>query len=222
MDYSKTWLYHQTDNRGHLIDAQKRLSFVLKKIARLTNIKDVIDLGFGDGFLLKELAKKNYSVYGIDFVEENISLTKESTGLTDNLKFGSVTDIPFNENLFDLAIATEMFEHLTEDDLEKGLTEIHRVLRKNGLLIVTVPYNENLSKKTVCCPNCECKFHLWGHQQSFNDSNLETKFSKHFTIVKVQKLFPMGLNLNIFGYADLLMRRVFKKYKGYYILLQAK
>lgn len=222
MDYSKTWLYHQTDNRDHLLDAKKRLSFVIKNIATIGGVKKVIDLGFGDGFLLMELQKKGYSVSGIDFVSENVEITKKSTGLGENLKYSSVTDIPFSNQSFDLAIATEMFEHLTINDLKIGLKEIHRVLRKGGFLIVTVPYDEKLEKKQVCCPNCGCKFHLWGHQQSFNDSNLIEKFSPYFSILKVRKLYPMGSNLNLFGYIELFTRVLRKKYKGYYILLQAK
>lgn len=222
MDYSKTWVYHQTDNRDHLLDAQGRLRYVMKKIQNLPKVHTVIDLGFGDGFLLRELSKRGYQVSGIDFVEQNIEITKQSTGFGENLKFGSVTAIPFPDKNFDLAIATEMFEHLTEDDLEKGLREIHRILRKNSYLIVTVPYHEDLSKKRACCPQCGCQFHLWGHQQSFNDRNLDKKFSKYFSIVTVKKLFPITENLNIFGYVHLLMRKIFKKYKGYFILLRAK
>ncbi len=222
MDYSKTWLYHQTDNRDHLLDAKKRLSFVVKNASNLKGISDIIDLGFGDGFLLTELRRRKFNVSGIDFVEENVKLTREATGLGERLKFGSVTSIPFADRSFDLAISTEMFEHLTVADLEIGLREIHRVLRPSGFLIVTVPYAEDLEKKQVCCPNCGCKFHQWGHQQSFNDGNLADKFSKYFSIQKVQKLYPMGSNVNLFGYVELLTRIVRKKYKGYYILLQAK
>ncbi|MDQ5976293.1 MAG: hypothetical protein QG664_206 [Patescibacteria group bacterium] len=222
MDYSKTWLYHQTDNRDHLLNAKKRLSFVIKNISHLKGVTDIIDLGFGDGFLLTELRKKNFNVSGIDFVEENVRITKEITKLGERLKFGSVTDIPFADQSFNLAISTEMFEHLTPSDLETGLKEIHRILKPSGFLIVTVPYNEDLEKKRVCCPDCGCKFHLWGHQQSFNDANLSEKFSKHFSIQKVQKLYPMSSSLNLFGYIELITRIIRKKYKGYYILLQAK
>lgn len=223
MDYSKTWVYHQTDNRNHLLDAQKRLSFVLSKINEIgSDIKSIIDLGFGDGFLLSELSKRNFTVSGIDFVEENVSLTRKSTGLGENLQLGSVTSIPFPDSSFDLAISTEMFEHLTEEELAIGLKEICRILKSKGFLLVTVPYNENLALKMACCPNCGCKFHQWGHQQSFNDENLEKKFSNYFSIKDVQKLYPMSSGMNLFGYADLLMRMWRKKYKGYYILLQKK
>ena len=222
MDYSKTWLYHQTDNRDHFLDAQGRLRYVVKKIRGIPKAKDIIDLGFGDGFLLKELCKLGYRTHGIDFVEKNVEITRQSTGLGDRLKCGSVTSIPFSDKSFDVAVATEMFEHLTESDLEKGLLEIRRILRKNGFLIVSVPYNEDLSKKTVCCPQCGCRFHLWGHQQSFNDGNLDKKFSKHFLIRKIEKVYPMTENLNVFGRFHLLMRKIFRKYKGYFILLQVK
>jgi 2-polyprenyl-3-methyl-5-hydroxy-6-metoxy-1,4-benzoquinol methylase len=222
MDYSKTWLYHQTDNRDHLLAAKKRLDFVVRKIQKLNGVRAIIDIGFGDGYLLKALAARRYDVHGIDFIEENVRITRQATGLGEQLKTGSVTEIPFEDHRFDAAIATEMFEHLTTEDLEKGLREIHRTLKKGGYLLITVPYAEDLSKKMACCPKCGCEFHLWGHQQSFNDDNLHGRFAPLFSIRKIEKLYPMAADLNIFGHFEVFMRRLFKKYKGYFILLQAQ
>jgi SAM-dependent methyltransferase len=220
MDFTKTWLYHQSDNRDHLLAAKKRLRIVKKEIDKLPRIKRILDIGFGDGFLLKILSDK-YDVYGIDFIEENISMTQKSTGLGDRLKFGNISKIPFEDNYFDLVISTEMFEHLSEKEMESGLEEIKRVLKQNGYLIATTPYNEDLCKKTTCCPNCGCKFHIWGHQQSFNDSNLKSKFGEKFYFVKTKKLINVAC-LNFFGYIELLGKLIFRKYKRYLIILRVK
>ncbi|MEO7801343.1 MAG: class I SAM-dependent methyltransferase, partial [Ginsengibacter sp.] len=47
-------------------------------------------------------------------------------------------EIPFKENNFDFVITTEVFEHVPEP--YKGFEEIHRVLKKGGSHIFTVPY----------------------------------------------------------------------------------
>lgn len=45
--------------------------------------------------------------------------------------------IPFNDNIFDSAIAIEVFEHV--ENVEYGLKELSRVVKKGGVLLVTVP-----------------------------------------------------------------------------------
>lgn len=220
MDYTNTWKYHQTDNRNHLKNASRRLRFVANEINRLTGIKKTLDIGFGDGQLLDLLSKK-YDVYGIDFVEENIALTKKSTGLGDHIKFGNILDIPFEDDSFDLITATEILEHLSEDDFLKSLEEVRRTLKPGGYLIVTVPYDEKLQDKMTCCPNCGTTFHLWGHQQSFNDDNLQKKFCRGFRIMEIRKTIPMGETQNIFGWIESFGRLLMGKYKGYLILLKS-
>jgi ubiquinone/menaquinone biosynthesis C-methylase UbiE len=220
MDYTNTWKYHQTDNRDHLKNAARRLRFVTKEINKISDIKKTLDIGFGDGQLLNLLAKK-YDTHGIDFVQENIALARKATGLGDNIKFGNSTSIPFEENSFDLVTATEILEHLSEEELKKSLNEISRVLVPGGYLVLTVPYKEKLSEKNTCCPNCGTTFHIWGHQQSFNDENIPKKFGNGFTIVKIQRTIPMGESQNLFGWIESIGRLVMKKYKGYLIILKS-
>jgi SAM-dependent methyltransferase len=47
--------------------------------------------------------------------------------------------LTFNDNLFDLCTSTEVFEHVPDDT--KGFQEIFRVLKKQGVLVFTVPIN---------------------------------------------------------------------------------
>jgi len=46
--------------------------------------------------------------------------------------------LPFYDGAFDVVIAVEVFEHLA--DPEKASSEIFRVLRKDGLAVVTIPF----------------------------------------------------------------------------------
>lgn len=221
MDYTSTWKYHQTDNRDHLKNAARRLRFVMKEINKITGVKKTLDIGFGDGQLLSLLAKK-YSAHGIDFVQENVELTKKSTGLGENIKFGNSSAIPFEQNSFDLVTATEILEHLSEEELQKSLKEISRVLVPGGYFVLTVPYNEKLSNKNTCCPNCGTTFHIWGHQQSFNDENIPKKLGDEFEVIKIKKTVPMGESQNIFGWIESIGKLFTKKYKGYLIILKSK
>lgn len=53
-------------------------------------------------------------------------------------KFYNGTDIPFPDNNFDIVICTEVMEHVA--DPEKLLNEIHRVLKLNGKIFLTMPF----------------------------------------------------------------------------------
>ena len=47
-------------------------------------------------------------------------------------------NIPVNDNFYDIAIAAELLEHVP--DPKEVLKEIHRILKKNGIALITVPF----------------------------------------------------------------------------------
>ena len=54
-----------------------------------------------------------------------------------NAKIGSITKIPEEDYLFDVIFCSEVLEHIK--DYKKALSEMKRVLKKNGKAIITVP-----------------------------------------------------------------------------------
>lgn len=52
--------------------------------------------------------------------------------------FGSVTELPFGANSFDVILCTEVLEHVSEP--QETLLEFHRVLKPEGALILSVPF----------------------------------------------------------------------------------
>jgi predicted SAM-dependent methyltransferase len=102
--------------------------------------------------------------------------------------------MPFRDRSFDTIFATEVLEHLDNDTLDKCIIEINRVLKKEGHLIITVPYNENLSQNIVSCPDCGTKFHRWGHIQVFDEENITLLLKKEdLKVIKIKKL-SIGFN----------------------------
>ncbi|HAC66276.1 MAG TPA: hypothetical protein DCF68_22760 [Cyanothece sp. UBA12306] len=79
---------------------------------------------------------------------------------------------PFTDNEFDLVLCTQVLEHTA--DLNKTLQEIHRVLKLNGLLVLSVPfiYNEHGA------PSDYRRFSIYGIQNLFkaNYEFLEVKY----------------------------------------------
>lgn len=110
----------------------------------------ILDIGFGNGYLINNLAKKNEGdFYGIEISEDMIK-----TGYKRNYKLieqekvhlvkGNVMDIPFEDDFFD-KIYTVNTVYFWED-LDKSLLEIKRALKPNGIFINAIYSKEWLDK----------------------------------------------------------------------------
>ncbi len=106
--------------------------------ARLARGKRVLDAGCGAGYGSAELAASAESVVGVDVAPEAIAFAT-SHYQAPNLRFeqASCTALPNPDGAFDLVVAFEMIEHLT--DWRAFLAEARRVLAPNGQLVISTP-----------------------------------------------------------------------------------
>jgi SAM-dependent methyltransferase len=99
----------------------------------------VLDLGSGEGFGAAILAEVAADVVGIDIdptAVEHSQLNYGRVGLA--FRVASATDLStFESDAFDTVVAFEVIEHLSEQ--EEVITEIRRVLRNDGTLIMSTP-----------------------------------------------------------------------------------
>ncbi len=72
------------------------------------------------------------------------------------------------------------------------MTEIARVLKEQGHVIITTPYNENVKKSSVICPECGHEFHRFGHLQSFNEKKFENLLTRDGFKVRSMKIYALG------------------------------
>ena len=99
----------------------------------LENIKGskVLEVGCGRGFYLKTI-KKLYPTTEIIGIDKNKKYIKGLEAIEADAQ-----KLPFGANSFDTVIASEILEHVDDDD--KVLAEIKRVLRPRGVVLISVP-----------------------------------------------------------------------------------
>ncbi|HBE78062.1 MAG TPA: class I SAM-dependent methyltransferase [Firmicutes bacterium] len=106
----------------------------------------ILDLAAGTGLLTLELAPHVKKVYGIDISPKMISLAEAKARLRNigNVEFcvGDAYQIPFAAGAFDAVVIGNALHVMLQP--ERVLAEAHRVLKKDGLLLVpTFCHGEN-------------------------------------------------------------------------------
>jgi ubiquinone/menaquinone biosynthesis C-methylase UbiE len=102
----------------------------------------VLEVGCGTGTLTlaaKRQAGPSGKVLGIDVIPGMIELCQRKAAqanLDVTFQLGSIDDIPFSANQFDVVMCSFMIFHMSEMVRRKGIIEIHRVLRPQGRLLV--------------------------------------------------------------------------------------
>lgn len=95
-------------------------------------IETVIDVGCAWGKALKYWEKRGVKATGVDVSKKVVKKCK-SKGLKSYLS--SATDLYlFEDNSFDLYMATDVYEHLREEDLVDAINEAKRISKKYFLI----------------------------------------------------------------------------------------
>jgi SAM-dependent methyltransferase len=101
--------------------------------------KTVLDIASGEGYGSHLISKVALSVTGVDISEEAVAhaASKYATKTNLNFKVGSASAIPLEDSSVDIVTSFETLEHTTEH--EEFLKEIKRVLKPDGILIMSTP-----------------------------------------------------------------------------------
>jgi ubiquinone/menaquinone biosynthesis C-methylase UbiE len=105
------------------------------------NRKNVLEVGCGSGIMISNLAKKfsaDSYLIGIDSDLNAIKYANQDNKFK-NLKFmvGNVLNLNFPDGEFDEILCFDILEHVRDD--AKAVSEISRVLKEDGVLIVSAP-----------------------------------------------------------------------------------
>lgn len=139
-----------------------------------TENKDVIDCASGTGYgadILEKLGRAK-SVVGVEINKEAVEYANKLYG-AGNVKFllGSILELPFEDNSFDIFTSFETIEHVENE--KQQLSEVKRVLKHNGLYILSTPNDWNN------------EFINPYHVRSYTYESLKSALSDDFEILKI-------------------------------------
>lgn len=81
-------------------------------------------------------SQKFNNLIGSEYISDDI----KSGEIIDNIMHQDALNLSFTDNSFDIIVSNDVFEHIP--DIKKALKEAYRVLKNNGKLLVSIPFNE--------------------------------------------------------------------------------
>jgi len=146
------------DQNMYVISSKKRIERTIKKFHAKINDAVILDIGASPFYFLDKALKNGAKkAHGIYFSNDSHPLRNYDKLYSNN---GEIdlhhvdalhSDLPFSDNSLDIVTAMEVFEHFNEYP-SKLLSEITRVLKPKGTLVITVPnvsYYTNLIKLLI-------------------------------------------------------------------------
>lgn len=116
--------------------ADDRLKWTIETFLPDRQLGKVLEIGCGDGAMLRLLAEHNRDVTGVDASYSGIEKC-HARGLSAQWLDVSTDVLPFEDNQFDVVISLETFEHLMNP--HHALHEVRRTLRPGGRFICSIP-----------------------------------------------------------------------------------
>lgn len=182
------------------IYTHKREPFYELAFNYLKDCKTVLDLGAGSGDFIRFFKNKGFNgkIYTYEGNRKtHYSLKKQGIKAI----YGKLPKIKFKDNFFDGIHASHILEHLYPEELYKTLIGIKRVLKKDGILVISTPilweeFYSDLSHIKPYNPNVFIKYLC-------EDVNLSSPSHNH---IGGFKLMDMVYRYNFKGYNPVMFK----------------
>lgn len=125
------------DKNQESVVGQELLEQVKKKIQNLSDLGETLELGCGTGYFSEIIAHKANHVYATDLSDELLQVAQKRLNKNTNITIQKedCMNISFPSDKFNSVFMANLI-HVIENPL-KILQESHRILKDNGMLIIT-------------------------------------------------------------------------------------
>lgn len=148
----------------------RRLEALVRSLA-LRPGERLLDVGCGSGWLAERCRQRGARVWAMDLALDGVRAARQRFApvlASGAFLVGDAYQLPLSDASVDVAVLSEVAEHL--EDPGRALREVRRVLRRNGRLLVSVPYRERIVQHL--CIHCNRLTPANAHLHSFDDARL--------------------------------------------------
>lgn len=159
----------------------------------------ILDLGCGEGFLVKEAADEGCQVTGVDF--SSFGVEKWNPSVSAQCEFGDIyaflDGCVSAGRTFDVCILRNVLEHVI--DPAQLLKQIRQILAKDGVALITVP-NDYSALQKLAMDSGHIHREFWfappDHLYYFNTQNIVPFMEQNkFTVIDMFSSFPIDFFL---------------------------
>jgi SAM-dependent methyltransferase len=118
---------------------RKRFALAAQLLATRRGFGDLLEVGYGSGIFLPELARRCERLHGVDVHDHVDDVTEllRRNGIRADLATAPAEFLPYPDASFDAVVAVSTLEFV--DDVEQACREITRVLRPRGIGVFVTP-----------------------------------------------------------------------------------
>ena len=106
----------------------RKLRWVDEALEKIPKSAKILDVGAGEGALVERYRGRGWDILGVDSAYES-----------PNVRRADLLSLPFDSGAFDAALCLDVLEHIALLDQPRALSEIARVLKPGGGLLLSVP-----------------------------------------------------------------------------------
>jgi SAM-dependent methyltransferase len=131
---------HANWNYRLVLGRVQRLRFELvRSMIRGSHAHRLLEIGYGSGIFLPELAKHAIELHGIDPhpFRDDVARVLAQRGVHAKLVSGTATQMPYEDDFFQIAVAVSTLEFI--DDLPLACREVRRILAPGGIFVLVTP-----------------------------------------------------------------------------------
>ena len=125
IDYSAAYndFWARDDRIGS--DSYPNIDDLIEQIVATVGYGRVLDIGCGEGRLVRALIEKGVDAYGIDV--SSVAINRATQYCPGRFQCASVIDLPFTDHYFDAIVSTDCLEHIDPNDVPIAIAELRRI-----------------------------------------------------------------------------------------------